>query len=82
MQLIEVDISLLGHDASRGTIIDLIKLDSISIACGLIIIGVYLKSFKFLLISLVNMVFSFSLSFGFSYFLSYGMSIATYAPSV
>ena len=74
--------SLLAHDASYGTVIDLLKLDSISIVCGLIIIGFYLKSFKFLLISLMNMAFSFSLSFGFSYFLSFGLSIVTYAPSV
>ena len=82
MKLVEVDTSLLTHDASHGTAMDLLKLDTISIVCGLIIVGIYLKSFKLLIISLINLAFSFSLSFGFSFFLSYGLDIVTYAPSV
>lgn len=69
-------------DSLDGTVIDLAKSDSISIVLGLLIVTVFIKQFNLLIISLINMVFTFSVSFGISYLIAVNMDVASFSPSV
>lgn len=84
---IPVDVSLLSRsaitkDAVDGTVRDLAKSDSISIILGLIIVTLFIRQFNLLIISLLNLVITFSVSFGISYLISQYMDVASFCPSV
>ena len=61
---------------------DILKLDSISVVFGFIVVALFIKQISLLLISLFNLLLIIIISFGFSYFVACNMDVASFGSAV
>lgn len=72
----------LEKDSIDGTMLDIAKLDSISIVLGFIIVALFVRQVSLLIISITNMVLAIVISFGISYFFAINTDIASFGAAV
>ncbi|CAL6031314.1 MmpL_efflux pump [Hexamita inflata] len=77
-----ISMSCLFKDVIDGTLMDMAKLDSISIVLGFVVVALFTKHLSLLVISLVNLAFSFVISFGISYFVACFMDVVSFSSAV
>ena len=72
----------LEKDSIDGTMLDIAKLDSISIVLGFVIVALFVHQISLLIISITNMVLAIVISFGISYFFAINTDIASFGAAV
>ncbi|CAL5980705.1 MmpL_efflux pump [Hexamita inflata] len=74
--------SNLNEDMASGTMKDVLKLDSFSIVLGLIVVALFIKNIKLMIITIINLAFAFAVSFGISYFIATSIDVASFSSAV